>query len=83
MEGWHCHLKNVIHNNQNLWSFIQKIKAEQIAKEAEENLMKNEEIIVPLTRKLRKKERKLARYKARYLGGDMTPLQYMFRAFQI
>ena len=67
MEGWHCHLKNVIQNNPNLWSFIQKIKAEQTAKEAEVNLMNNEEVIVPLTRKLRKKERKLARYKVRYL----------------
>lgn len=79
MEGWHCHLKNVIQNNPNLWSFIQKIKAEQTAKEVEVNLMNNEEIIVPLTRKLRKKERKLARYKVRYLEGNITPLQYVSR----
>ena len=48
-------------------------------KDAEVNLMNNEEIIVPLTRKLRKKEWKLARYKVRYLEGNITPLQYVSR----
>lgn len=79
MEGWHCHLKDTIQNNPNLWLFIQKIKAEQTAKEAEINLMNNEEIIVPLTKNMKKKERKLARYEDRYNAGHITPLQYVAR----
>ena len=81
MEGWHSHLKDTIQSNPNLWLFIQKIKAEQTVKEAEINLMENEEIIVPLTRKLKKKERKLKGYKARYNAGHLTPLEYVSRIY--
>ena len=79
MEGWHCHLKDTIQSNPNPWLFIQKIKAEQTAKEAEVNLMNNEEVIVPLTKKMKKTERKLARYKDRCNAGHITPLQYVAR----
>jgi hypothetical protein len=57
MEGWHCHLVYTIQNNPNLWKFITKIKTEQTAKKFEQNMMNQEAIIVPLTKKLKDKER--------------------------
>jgi hypothetical protein len=79
MEGWHCHLKDTIQKNPNMWKFIKKIKAEQTAKEAEVNLMNHGEIIVPLTKKNKKKERKLALYKVQYIAGTITPINYVSR----
>lgn len=79
MEGWHCHLVNTIQNNPNLWKFITKIKTEQTAKELEQNLMNQDAIIVPLTKKLKDKERRLARNKQRYNGNEITPLEYVER----
>ena len=55
MEGWHSHLKDTIKNNLNLWFFIQKIKAKStLHKKQKKNLMNNKEIIVPLTKKMKK-----------------------------
>jgi hypothetical protein len=79
MEGWHCHLVNTIQNNPNLWKFITKIKTEQTAKELEQNIMNQEAIIVPLTKKLKDKERRLARSKERYNGNEINPLEYVVR----
>lgn len=77
MEGWHSHLVQTINSNPNLWKFITKIKSEQTAKELEQNQMNNEAIIVPLTHKLKEKERKLKRSKRRYNDGQITPLEYV------
>jgi hypothetical protein len=79
MEGWHSHLVNTIQNNPNLWKFITKIKTEHTAKELEQNLMNQEAIIVPLTKKLKDKERRLARSKQRYNGNEITPIEYVVR----
>ena len=77
MEGWHSHLVQTINSNPNLWKFITKIKSEQTAKELEQNQMNNEAIIVPLTHKLKEKERRLKRSKRRYNNGQITPLEYV------
>ena len=77
MEGWHSHLVQTINSNPNLWKFITKIKSEQTAKELEQNHMNNEAIIVPLTHKLKEKERRLARSKQRYNNKELTPLEYV------
>ena len=79
MEGWHYHLVRTIQNNPNIWKFITKIKSEQTAKELEQNQMNQEVVIVPLTKKLKNKERKLARRKQRYNALQITPLEYVTR----
>ena len=79
MEGWHCHLVRTIQKNPNIWKFITKIKWEQTAKELEQNQMNQEVVIVPLTKKLKNKERKLARSKQRYNALQITPLEYVTR----
>ena len=82
MEGWHSHLVQTINSNPNLWKFITKIKSEQTAKELEQNHMNNEAIIVPLTQKLKEKERRLARSKQRYNNNELTHSS-MFQRFLI
>ena len=41
--------------------------------------MNQEVVIVPLTKKLKNKERKLARSKQRYNALQITPLEYVTR----
>jgi hypothetical protein len=80
MEGWHSHPVNAIQNKQYLWKFITKIKTQQTANELEQNLMNQEAIFVPLTKKLKDKERGLARSKQRYYNGnEITPLESVVR----
>ena len=82
MEGWHCHLVHTIQNNPNIWKFITKIQSEQTAKDLEQNQMNQEVVIVPLTKKLKNKKRKLERSKQRYNALQITPLG-MSHAFLI
>jgi uncharacterized protein (DUF934 family) len=56
-----------------------KVKTEHTATELEQNLMNQEAIIVPLTKKLKDKERRLARSKQRYNGNEITPIEYVVR----
>lgn len=73
-------MKTLMPVKKDFWTFIQRIRAEQTAKEIEQNqIMINEAVIVPLTKLQKTRERTLARYKLRYLGGEYTPLQYVER----
>jgi hypothetical protein len=60
-----------------------KVKTEHTATELEQNLMNQEAIIVPLTKKLKDKERRLARSKQRYNGNEITLIEYVLYAFLI
>lgn len=79
MEGWHLRMNKRIKANPNLWQFIISIKVEQTAKEVEFNQMNNGAIQVPLTRRLKDKERRLASLKVEYNTANITPLEYNLR----
>ena len=79
MEGWHSHMNKRIKQGSNIWKFILAIKAEQTSKELEMNQMNNDAIIVPLTKKQKKKERKLASLKVRYNNATLSPHEYNIR----
>jgi hypothetical protein len=55
-----------VKQGSNIWKFIIAIKAEQTSKELEMRRMDHDAIIVPLIKKQKKKELKLARLKVRY-----------------
>lgn len=62
-----------VKQGSNSWRFIIAIKAEQTSRELEMKQMGHDATIVPLTKKQKKKELKLARSKVRYDNATLPP----------
>jgi hypothetical protein len=77
MEGWHNRMNSEVKTKQNLWQFIDLIKKEETAREAEINQMNHGGIISPQNYKQKVKEKALAGYKARYIAGTISPYEYL------
>jgi hypothetical protein len=60
MKGWHNRMNSQVKTKPNLWQFIDLIKKEQTAKEAEINQMNHGEVIAPQNYKQEVKEETLA-----------------------
>jgi hypothetical protein len=76
---WHSHMNKRVKQGSNSRKFIIATKAEQISKELEMKQTNHDAIIVPLTKKQKKKERKLARLKVRYNNATLPPHDYNHR----
>ena len=71
-------MRRIMPDKKNFWTFVTNIQEEQAAKEIEQNqILLNDAVIIPLTKVQKNKERRLARYKIRYVNGEYTPLHYV------